>query len=545
MTGRAAIYARYSSDLQSPHSIEDQLRLCREFAAGRALEIVECYSDAAISGAAILNRPAVCRLIEDAKAGRFAVVIAEALDRLSRDQEDIAGLYKRLSHAGVRIVTLSEGEISELHVGLKGTMNALFLKDLAAKVRRGQRGRVEAGRAGGGGIGYGYRVVRRLGADGEPERGLREIDPEQAEVVRRIFAEYLAGRSPRAIAAGLNADGIPSPRGGIWAANAINGNAARGNGVLHNESYLGRLIYNRQTFRKDPDTGRRVPRVNPPEQWIRVEVPALRIIDDATWAAVQRQRRGYTRQAPHQARRPKHLLSGLLRCGRCGGPVTVVAAGQVGCARHRESGTCGNHRRVTIARLEPAVFEGIRDHLLDPQHVADYVRKRQALAAAERANAGRTEATHRKRLDRLTGQIRRAVAAILDGTDSPELRQQLRQMEGEKADLEQALKAAEPAPVVTLHPGLADQYRDSVARLREALADPKHRAEAVLILRELIEGIAIHHGERRGDVEIELTGQLQALAYAAEPTAAPAQIVNARMITMVAPDGFEPPTKGL
>jgi DNA invertase Pin-like site-specific DNA recombinase len=78
-------------------------------------------------------------------AGRFTHLYAEALDRLSRDQEDVAGLFKRLRHVDVTLITLSEGEISELHVGLKGTMNALFLKDLADKVRRGQRGRVGAG----------------------------------------------------------------------------------------------------------------------------------------------------------------------------------------------------------------------------------------------------------------------------------------------------------------------------------------------------------------------------------------------------------------
>ena len=75
-------------------------------------------------------------------------MVAEALDRLSRDQEDIAGLYKRLRFAGVQMVTLAEGEISELHVGLKGTMNALFLKDLADKTRRRLRGRVEEGKSG-------------------------------------------------------------------------------------------------------------------------------------------------------------------------------------------------------------------------------------------------------------------------------------------------------------------------------------------------------------------------------------------------------------
>jgi len=77
-------------------------------------------------------------------------VLAEALDRVSRDQADVATLYKHMQFAGVTIVTLAEGEISELHVGLKGTMNALFLEDLARKTHRGLRGRVEQGKAGGG-----------------------------------------------------------------------------------------------------------------------------------------------------------------------------------------------------------------------------------------------------------------------------------------------------------------------------------------------------------------------------------------------------------
>ena len=88
--------------------------------------------------------------MQDAQRGKFDIVLAEALDRVSRDQADVATLFKHLRFAGVQIVTLAEGEISELHVGLKGTMNALFLKDLAAKTHRGLRGRVEKGKAGGG-----------------------------------------------------------------------------------------------------------------------------------------------------------------------------------------------------------------------------------------------------------------------------------------------------------------------------------------------------------------------------------------------------------
>lgn len=80
---------------------------------------------------------------------KFDIVLAESLDRFSRDQEDTAGLFKRLTFAGVTIVTLAEGDISHLHIGFKGTMNALFLKDLTEKTHRGLRGCVEAGKAGG------------------------------------------------------------------------------------------------------------------------------------------------------------------------------------------------------------------------------------------------------------------------------------------------------------------------------------------------------------------------------------------------------------
>jgi DNA invertase Pin-like site-specific DNA recombinase len=127
-----------------------------------------------------------------------------------------------MKFAGVRIVTLSEGEISELHIGLKGTMGALYLKGLADKTRRGLRGRVEAGKSGGG-LCYGYDVVRRVSDDGQPIRGDRVINPTGAEVVRRIFREYAQGASSRAIAWGLNKDGVPGPFGHAWGPSTIHG----------------------------------------------------------------------------------------------------------------------------------------------------------------------------------------------------------------------------------------------------------------------------------------------------------------------------------
>ena len=190
---RAAIYARYSTELQREASIEDQVRVCRRRIEQEGWQAGPVYSDHGSSGASHL-RPGYQKLLEDARAGRFDVLVAESLDRLSRDQEHIASLFKQLAFRGIPLVTIAEGEISEIHVGLKGTMSALFLKDLAQKTRRGLQGRVEAGRSGGGNS-YGYEVVRSM-RDGTTERGLRRIDENEAAIVRAIFRDYAAGKSP-------------------------------------------------------------------------------------------------------------------------------------------------------------------------------------------------------------------------------------------------------------------------------------------------------------------------------------------------------------
>jgi DNA invertase Pin-like site-specific DNA recombinase len=285
---KVAIYARYSSDNQRDASIADQLRVCRAFAGRQNWATCEEYTDHAVSGATLL-RAGFQALMRDALNHRFDVVLAESLDRFSRDQEDTAGLFKRLTFAGVNIVTLAEGDITHLHIGLKGTMNALFLKDLADKTRRGLRGRVELGKSGGG-LCYGYKVTRATG-DGVAATGDREIVPGEAEVIRRIFRDYAAGLSPKAIAKRFNAERCMGPGGAPWNPSTVHGNPGRGTGILNNELYIGRLVWNRLRYVKDPDTGKRVSRPNPPSEWVTTAVPELRIVDDELWNEVK------TRQA--------------------------------------------------------------------------------------------------------------------------------------------------------------------------------------------------------------------------------------------------------
>lgn len=484
---RAAIYARFSSENQHEHSIDDQVRLCRDFAARHGGEVAGVYADYAISGAHLRTRPQALRLLEDAKAGLFDTVLTEALDRLSRDQEDTAGIYKRLQFLGIRLLTVQEGDISELHVGLKGTMNALFLRDLAAKVRRGQHGRAVAGSVPAG-LSYGYDVVREFDARGELIRGKRRVNEQQAAVIRRIFDRFAAGASPRAIAADLNRDGIPSPAGGHWNASTINGNAARKNGILYNEAYIGVLIYNRLMMVKDPDTGKRLPRLRPPSDWVVTEVPELRIVDDETWDRAHSIKDGFKHLRVDKTRRAKHLFSGLVRCGCCGGSYTVKSKDQLACGTYREAGTCTNNRTITVPQLESRVLGGIKAQLLSPAVVTEFLKVYQAERRRLRAeSAGRRDELAAKAA-KLNRQVNNLVDAIAEGTASAAMKARLIELEREKDASESELAAivaaeAADASVVELHPAAVDEYRRRMQALEAALTtDEPARLEAMAAL---------------------------------------------------------------
>lgn len=222
--------------------------------------------------------------MRDVQRGEFKILLAEALDRISRDQANVATFYKHLKFAGVTIVTLAEGEISELHVGLKGTMITLFLKDLAMKAHRGLRGRVEKGKAGGG-LCYGYKVMKKVDANGEPIRGDREIVPEEADTIRRIFREFASGKSPKAIAIDLGRQGIPGPLGRAWGDTSIRGHVSRGN---HQQRALcGRSRAEPPAVHQGPVHRQARVAHQPGSQWIRTEVPHLRIVDDELWGAAR------------------------------------------------------------------------------------------------------------------------------------------------------------------------------------------------------------------------------------------------------------------
>ncbi|WFU19411.1 recombinase family protein [Bradyrhizobium sp. CB3481] len=307
-------YARYSSDRQKDRSIEDQNAMLRELCAREGMAVVIVFEDRAISGAGAINRPGFQALMRAAEAQLFDVIVAEDMDRLFRDQADYHTTRKHLDHLGVAIHTAS-GKVGKLDGALRALMSEMYIENLVLHTRRGLEGVIRDGRHAGGRA-FGYRAV-----PGKP--GELEIVEEEAEIVRQIFANYIAGKTPRQIAHDLNKRGVPPARGRLWSASTINGNVSRGGGMILNDLYAGRIVWNKVRMVKDPVTRKRLSRPNPKDQYKIVEVPHLRIVDDATFRAAQaikiERRHSATPATVQRARAPKRVFSGLIKCGCCGG----------------------------------------------------------------------------------------------------------------------------------------------------------------------------------------------------------------------------------
>jgi site-specific DNA recombinase len=182
---RACIYARFSSDLQSDRSIGDQVALCRDVCAREGMAVISTFEDRAISGMGAINRPGFQAMMRAAESRIFDVVVCEDMDRLFRDQADYHNARKHLDHIGVSIHTVS-GKVGKLDGALRALMGEMYIENLVIHTRRGLEGVIRDGRHAGG-RSYGYRAVA-----GKP--GELEIVEAEAEVVRQIFADYIAGK---------------------------------------------------------------------------------------------------------------------------------------------------------------------------------------------------------------------------------------------------------------------------------------------------------------------------------------------------------------
>jgi site-specific DNA recombinase len=508
---RAAIYARYSSDLQSRASIEDQIRLAREHADRQGWTIAEVYTDYGISGASMM-RPGLQALLADAQQRKFDIVLSEALDRISRDQGDTANIHKRMRFHGIQIYTLSEGWVDMIQVGFKGMMNQMFLTELAAKVRRGQRGRVEIGKVTAG-LGYGYEVVREFDAKGEPVRGERRIKSDEAAIVLRIFKEFASGRTAKSIAKSLNEAGVRSPSGSGWSYSSILGNRKRGTGIINNEMYAGRIVWNRCREDRDPDTHQRIVRVNPQESWIIHEAEHLRIVDQSLWDRVkaQQDRRVAVDGAYWKHRPVKYLISGIVECGVCGGAYTKYAREHFRCSTYQNKRLCSNRLAMSKTRLEEVIFLGLRNYLLDPELLDVFSSEYQRALAAARKALRSNRSVLEQELNKVVAKRDKLIEAIGAGAvDAREVKADLDAALNRRDAIKAELAAADIEPTL-IEPGMGERYRTAVAQLIEGFADEETQEEAMRCIRSLIEKIVVRPNAAGDDLDVDLHGALASI----------------------------------
>lgn len=519
---RAALYARYSSDIQKDRSIEDQFSLCENFATKEGLTVVATFNDRARTSATMFDRDGLLELRRAAERRDFDVVIVENLDRISRDGEDLAGIYKRFTFYGVEIRTVNEGTTTSMHVGIRGLLGSMFLADLGHKVRRGLDGQVREGKFPGT-VTYGYRSV-----PGKP--GERVIDDDHAKIVRRIFTEYAAGISPRVIAAGLTNEGIPTPGGArAWNHQSFCGGHIK-HGMIGNKLYIGEIEWNATRTVMNPDTGSRTKRAAPKEDLLTVAAPHLRIVDQPLWEAANRVRyarakhkfgpEGKTPKLAKVISRHNYLTAGLLRCGTCGGHMIVVmkAVGKypgrrVACAVASQNGTCEHRKTYDLDTLQSVVIDNMQEKLVGPEMVQEAKREfHRRWAELQKTRGG--AAAIRKQLNRAQVQIDRIVSAIRD-SDIPiqELTAQLRPLEAERSGLAERLRLAEAeGNVVELHPKAMDAFKSNVERLHEALSGGPVTPVAKAAFRNLIDSIVVHPTGKRMPYEVDVYGRLGAFS---------------------------------
>ena len=538
---KAVIYSRFSTDLQNERSIEDQVALCRSYAARSGLKIVNTYSDKAKSGSSTVDRAAWQKLMRDADTYMFEVVISEGIDRISRNEADYHAARRRLNFLGIKIHTVHGGEISNIEGSVRAMLSQLYLEDLAHKTRRGLAGLVAQGRHPGG-LPYGYRAIK--GKPGEPE-----IVPEEATIIRRIFEEYVSGRTPRDIARSLNEDGIPAPRGSRWNASTINGTKKRANGILQSEIYAGRLVWNRARMDRDPDTGKRVWRSNPRTAWHERDVPNLAIIERKLFDAARKRKEARSIGHPNQHRRPRHILSGLLRCA-CGSGMSVSGKDKSGrrriyCTAHRESGTCPDPKTFYLEVVEEAVLSGLRRELEHPAVFAEYAKT----YAEERRRLARDASKERSRMERRLAaaqrELERAVKALIKGTLPEDIAEkEIVALRVEHDQIKRELEALPTAQnLVALHPATLKHYETQLARLHEALTAgfAAGDVEAISAIRDLVETVTVKRDpERLGGVQVEIVGRLNPLLGETAGLNLFASVGK-----MVAGAGIEPETYGL
>ncbi|MBZ0136829.1 MAG: recombinase family protein, partial [Planctomycetes bacterium] len=488
VTNVAAIYARFSSELQDDSSIDSQVEKCRQFAEANGLTVPAdlVFTDSAMSGRN-RERAAYQEMIIAAKDDppRFSTVLVWKFSRLARNREESILVKGLLRKRGIVVRSVSEPVDPEsahgkLMEGILECLDEFYSANLAAETRRGQEQANSEGFWTGGRPPYGYKLKKiadpkgRTGKGGHViQRTVLEVDPLRARVVKDIFTWSSQGMGLRKIAERLNDAAVPTPDSG----RGFDPSTIRG--IIHNETYTGCLIYNRQQFFRKND-GTKTKRNNPRSEWKIKKMPDLRIITDDLWRAVaDRLGKRKKNKASTAHRNIRYPFAGIIKCADCGATYMAIKTSRKGhtyvnyaCSynRRRGSSICANSTKVDQDTLMDAVMKAIEENILDEASVAIITEAIEKLVTEHRGSHAADRKRLEKELKKLDKEIEKLSRAMTIATDVPELAKQLQEKAKRRTSVADALDGINSLVKKDLLVGLEDRVRAEMEDIRGLLA---------------------------------------------------------------------------
>ena len=430
-THGAFISARYSTDNQNPDSIEVQVAKCSEWCQQHQMPILGVYADMAISGMKD-TRPQFEAMMRDLQLGLADTVVIYDQSRMFRKMSAWFTFRDDLTRMGVSVVSVTQpsigGDLRDpmnfLSEGSMALFNQIWSLQSRQKTMEKMRFMARNGQHTGGKPALGYQVVD----------GRLAIQPEEAEIVRRIFQEYADGRSYREIIAGLNADGLKTKRGNAFGNNSLHD-------LLKNEKYIGVLVYGAVPYRED---GTRNSHAAPSENTIRIEDALPPIISQELFDKVQARMSANRRQ---QAGRPPknrdYPLKGKVFCASCGAAMSVgISKGgyyYYKCTGKKRLHNC-DASPIRVDKLEKLAVQYTRAMLGSPTNVDKLLQiLREQAQTIQGGAAARLNALIAEERE-VSAKLNNAVDTLLEGFASTALKNKITDLEAQKAKLENDIK---------------------------------------------------------------------------------------------------------
>jgi len=428
----AFINARYSTDNQNPDSIEVQVDKCTDWCRNNGIPVLGVFADEATSGMKD-SRPQYEAMMQQLRQGLADTVVIYDQSRMFRKMTAWFSFRDELSAMGVSVISVTQPMIGKdlrdptnfLTEGSMALFNQIWALQTRQKVMEKMRFMARNGQHTGGKPALGYVV----------KDGRLAVCEEEAAVIRRIFTEYASGMTYRQIIEGLNADGIKTKRGSPFGSNSLHD-------LLHNEKYIGVLIYGQSPYRED---GTRNTHSKDGKDVIRIEDAVPAIIDKTLFEVVQKRMAQNKRQ---QGGRPpttrEYPLKGKVYCADCKSAMTISTSQQkynyYRCTGKKRLHNC-DAAPIGADELEQIVANAIREILGEPEMTSGLIRiLRDQADQIQRGAVSRLKALLEKERD-ISVKLDNAADAVLNGFSSPTILARIQTLEAQKAEVERDLYA--------------------------------------------------------------------------------------------------------